>query len=160
MATFTANSATCTYQGCPVPWTGNGFRSPCHGATYHAGGKVTGGPAPAPPPPIGVAVVNGQVYTTSQGSSIGIHSPARLPFWPPSLLVAYQLRHVPTRRRGSRLGRRARPVACRVADRAARPRAAPVTPGDPRGDTTRTGNEAAHVRAQCATRDHLILGRC
>jgi thiosulfate dehydrogenase [quinone] large subunit len=64
-ATFTAYSAICTHQGCPVQWSGNGFQCPCHGATYDASGKVTGGPAPAPLPPIGVAIVNGQVRTTS-----------------------------------------------------------------------------------------------
>jgi thiosulfate dehydrogenase [quinone] large subunit len=62
-ATFTAFSAVCTHQGCPVQWAGNGFQCPCHGATYDSSGKVTGGPAPAPLSPIAVTVVSGQVRT-------------------------------------------------------------------------------------------------
>lgn len=61
--TFTAFSATCTHQGCPVRWAGGGFQCPCHGATYDANGQVTGGPAPAPLTSIPVTVVDGQVRT-------------------------------------------------------------------------------------------------
>jgi thiosulfate dehydrogenase [quinone] large subunit len=62
-STFTAFSATCTHQGCPVQWAGGGFQCPCHGATYDANGQVTGGPAPAPLTPIPVTVADGQVRT-------------------------------------------------------------------------------------------------
>jgi thiosulfate dehydrogenase [quinone] large subunit len=63
-STFTAFSAICTHQGCPVQWARGGFQCPCHGATYDANGQVTGGPAPAPLTPIPVTVANGQVRTT------------------------------------------------------------------------------------------------
>jgi len=64
-STFAAVSAACTHKGCPVQWAGNGFRCPCHGATYDASGKATGGPAQGPLTPIAVTVINGQVHTTS-----------------------------------------------------------------------------------------------
>lgn len=64
-STFTAVSAACTHKGCPVQWAGNGFRCPCHGATYDASGKATGGPAQGPLAPIAVSVVDGQVRTTA-----------------------------------------------------------------------------------------------
>lgn len=64
-STFTAVSAVCTHQGCPVQWAGGGFQCPCHGATYDATGKATGGPARGPLTPIEVTVVDGQVHTTS-----------------------------------------------------------------------------------------------
>ncbi|MBO0871302.1 MAG: Rieske 2Fe-2S domain-containing protein, partial [Micromonosporaceae bacterium] len=64
-ATFTAYSAVCTHQGCPVQWAGGGFACPCHGATYDASGAPTGGPAQGPLSPIAVSVVNGQVRTNS-----------------------------------------------------------------------------------------------
>jgi thiosulfate dehydrogenase [quinone] large subunit len=64
-STFTAVSAVCTHQGCPVQWAGNGFQCPCHGATYDATGKATGGPARGPLAPIPVTVTNGEVRTTS-----------------------------------------------------------------------------------------------
>ena len=60
-ATFTAFSAVCTHQGCPVQWSNGGFQCPCHGATYDASGQVTGGPAPSALAPIKVTVVKGQV---------------------------------------------------------------------------------------------------
>jgi thiosulfate dehydrogenase (quinone) large subunit len=64
-STFTAVSAVCTHQGCPVQWAGDGFQCPCHGATYDAAGNATGGPARGPLAPIAVTVVDGQVRTTS-----------------------------------------------------------------------------------------------
>jgi thiosulfate dehydrogenase [quinone] large subunit len=64
-SSFTAVSAVCTHQGCPVQWAGNGFQCPCHGATYDATGKATGGPARGPLAPIAVTVANGEVHTTS-----------------------------------------------------------------------------------------------
>jgi len=60
---FTAFDATCTHQGCPVSFVGPGFRCPCHGATYGADGRVTGGPAPEPLTGIPVKVVDGKVTT-------------------------------------------------------------------------------------------------
>jgi thiosulfate dehydrogenase (quinone) large subunit len=64
-STFTAVSAVCTHQGCPVQWAGGGFQCPCHGATYDATGNATGGPARGPLQPIAVSVVDGQVRTAS-----------------------------------------------------------------------------------------------
>lgn len=63
--TFTAVSAICTHQGCPVQWIGGGFQCPCHGATYDASGRATGGPAQGPLARIAVKVVDGQVRTAS-----------------------------------------------------------------------------------------------
>ncbi|MBF0339099.1 MAG: Rieske (2Fe-2S) protein [Nitrospirae bacterium] len=40
-----AISAVCTHLGCLVSATGTGFQCPCHGASFDATGKVTGGPA-------------------------------------------------------------------------------------------------------------------
>ena len=58
---FTAYSAVCTHQGCPVSYTGNGFQCPCHGASYDTTGQVTGGPAPQPLAKIKVEVKDGYV---------------------------------------------------------------------------------------------------
>lgn len=58
---FTAYSAVCTHEGCPVSYTGNGFRCPCHGASYDDTGQVTGGPAPRPLAKIKVEVRDGYV---------------------------------------------------------------------------------------------------
>ncbi len=66
-STFTAYSAVCTHQGCPVQWAGGGFQCPCHGATYDASGQATGGPAQGPLTPIPVTVVDGQVRTAASG---------------------------------------------------------------------------------------------
>jgi len=63
--TFTAVSAICTHQGCPVQWVGGGFQCPCHGATYDASGRATGGPAQGPLARVAVKVVDGQVRTAS-----------------------------------------------------------------------------------------------
>lgn len=41
-------SAVCTHQGCIVAPSGDGFRCPCHGSTFDAEGRETGGPAPLP----------------------------------------------------------------------------------------------------------------
>ena len=59
--TFTAYSAVCTHEGCPVSRTGNGFQCPCHGASYDDSGQVTGGPARRPLAKIAVAVKDGYV---------------------------------------------------------------------------------------------------
>jgi thiosulfate dehydrogenase [quinone] large subunit len=64
-STFTAVSAICTHQGCPVQWVGGGFQCPCHGATYDATGQPTGGPANGPLAPIPITVTDGQVRTNS-----------------------------------------------------------------------------------------------
>ncbi|MBF0606215.1 MAG: Rieske (2Fe-2S) protein [Candidatus Magnetobacterium sp. LHC-1] len=40
-----AISAVCTHLGCLVSDTRTGFQCPCHGASFDATGKVTGGPA-------------------------------------------------------------------------------------------------------------------
>ncbi|MFI5335536.1 MAG: ubiquinol-cytochrome c reductase iron-sulfur subunit [Opitutales bacterium] len=44
--TFRCLSAICTHLGCTVDHQGDGFHCPCHGSTFDAAGKVTGGPAP------------------------------------------------------------------------------------------------------------------
>jgi thiosulfate dehydrogenase [quinone] large subunit len=45
---FDGLSAVCTHQGCTIAPDGHGFRCPCHGSTYDAGGRNTGGPARRP----------------------------------------------------------------------------------------------------------------
>jgi len=47
---FEALSAVCTHQGCTIAPSAGGFRCPCHGSTYDASGRNTGGPAPRPLP--------------------------------------------------------------------------------------------------------------
>ena len=42
---FLALSTVCTHKKCDVEYDGSSFECPCHGSTYDAGGKVTGGPA-------------------------------------------------------------------------------------------------------------------
>ena len=61
--TFTAFSAVCTHQGCPVKWSSSQFQCPCHGSTFDAKGQVISGPANTPLPSIPVQVVNGEVHT-------------------------------------------------------------------------------------------------
>lgn len=58
-----ALSAVCTHKGCTVEVEpdGSGLRCPCHGSTYDLTGANTGGPAPAPLPPVAVAVTDGEV---------------------------------------------------------------------------------------------------
>jgi cytochrome b6-f complex iron-sulfur subunit len=43
-------SGQCTHLGCAINWfTGQGrFKCPCHGSNFDPGGRVVGGPAPAP----------------------------------------------------------------------------------------------------------------
>lgn len=60
-STFTAFSAVCPHQGCPVNYVGPGFSCPCHGSTFDQNGQVTGGPSPSGLPPIAVKVVKGEV---------------------------------------------------------------------------------------------------
>jgi Rieske Fe-S protein len=61
-----AFSAVCTHQGCLVNKVTDGKIScPCHGSVFDAAtGKVVGGPAPAPLPPVDVTVRNGEVFPT------------------------------------------------------------------------------------------------
>jgi Rieske Fe-S protein len=55
-------SAICTHMGCTVAPAGTQLHCPCHGSVYSATtGKVLGGPAPRPLPPIAVEVQNGEV---------------------------------------------------------------------------------------------------
>ena len=61
--TFVAFDATCTHQGCPITYTGPGFRCPCHGSTFDQNGQVTGGPASTPLLKIPVKLVDGKVVT-------------------------------------------------------------------------------------------------
>jgi Rieske Fe-S protein len=60
-------SAVCTHQGCTVATIENGIITcPCHGSQFSAvTGDVLHGPATRPLPPIGVAVRDSAVYTTS-----------------------------------------------------------------------------------------------
>lgn len=41
-------TAVCTHLGCTVNLAETGYACPCHGSTYDAHGKNTGGPAPLP----------------------------------------------------------------------------------------------------------------
>ena len=43
-----AISLVCTHLGCIVGESATGFLCPCHGSSFDARGKVTGGPAPRP----------------------------------------------------------------------------------------------------------------
>lgn len=62
--TVAAFSAICTHKGCTVKPNGKELDCPCHGSKYAAAtGKVLGGPAPAPLPPIPVHVKDGKVVT-------------------------------------------------------------------------------------------------
>jgi nitrite reductase/ring-hydroxylating ferredoxin subunit len=45
---FDAISGVCTHQACIVAPSAGGFRCPCHGSTFDAAGKNTGGPAQRP----------------------------------------------------------------------------------------------------------------
>jgi menaquinol-cytochrome c reductase iron-sulfur subunit len=47
---FRALSAVCTHLGCTVGREQGGFHCPCHGSTFDAEGRNTGGPAPKPLP--------------------------------------------------------------------------------------------------------------
>ena len=42
---YRALSAYCNHEGCAVQTNGDGYRCGCHGATFAATGKLTGGPA-------------------------------------------------------------------------------------------------------------------
>jgi Rieske Fe-S protein len=65
-------SAICTHQGCTVRPQGAKAFCPCHGSVFSAlTGKVLQTPAPSPLPAIAVEVKNGEVVTTSVGSSRG-----------------------------------------------------------------------------------------
>jgi Rieske Fe-S protein len=44
------HSALCTHQSCVVEAFPRGYECPCHGSTYDAAGRNTGGPAPRPLP--------------------------------------------------------------------------------------------------------------
>lgn len=57
-----ALSAVCTHQGCTIAPSGSGFRCPCHGSTYDAAGKNSGGPAPRPLPRFAVEHREGRVF--------------------------------------------------------------------------------------------------
>lgn len=43
-----AQTAVCTHLGCTVNAVETGYSCPCHGSTYDAEGRNTGGPAPRP----------------------------------------------------------------------------------------------------------------
>ncbi len=60
---FVAFSSICTHQGCPVNEVANGtINCPCHGSRFSIeDGSVVAGPAPAPLPPVPVAVDGGEV---------------------------------------------------------------------------------------------------
>ncbi len=60
---FVAFSSICTHAGCPVSEVANGtINCPCHGSMFSIeDGAVVAGPAPAPLPPVQVAVDGDQV---------------------------------------------------------------------------------------------------
>lgn len=60
---FKAFSAICTHQGCPVGQISNGtIICPCHGSQFSIkDGGVVGGPAPAPLPPVRIAVHGSEI---------------------------------------------------------------------------------------------------
>jgi isorenieratene synthase len=67
---FTALDGRCTHKGCPVgkdAATG-GLRCPCHGGTFDAAGRVTGGPPPRPLDTLVATEAEGVVTVTRPGS--------------------------------------------------------------------------------------------
>ena len=60
---FKGFSSTCTHQGCQVATISDGtINCPCHGSQYSIeDGSVTGGPAPAPLPPVELTVKGGEI---------------------------------------------------------------------------------------------------
>ena len=57
-------SGKCTHLGCAVKADGaGGLKCPCHGSTYDATGKNTGGPSPAPLATVAVKVDGTNVVT-------------------------------------------------------------------------------------------------
>jgi len=67
---FTALDGRCTHKGCPVgrdAATG-GFRCPCHGGTFDAAGRVTGGPPPRPLDTLVATEADGVVTVTRPGA--------------------------------------------------------------------------------------------
>jgi len=60
-----AFSSVCTHQGCVVDRVADGaINCPCHGSRFDAAtGKVLGGPAPRPLPPVAVSVKDGEVFS-------------------------------------------------------------------------------------------------
>ena len=63
---FTAYSAVCPHQGCPVQFVSpsDGFACPCHGSRFSASGKLEQGPATRGLTEIPVTVVQGTVRTS------------------------------------------------------------------------------------------------
>jgi Rieske Fe-S protein len=53
-AGFTATSLVCTHLGCTLEQDAGGFRCPCHGSRFSAGGTVVRGPAKASLAPLRV----------------------------------------------------------------------------------------------------------
>ena len=63
-ARVAAFSAVCTHMGCTVAPAGSELHCPCHGSRFEAAtGKVLGGPATRPLPPVTVHVANGEIVT-------------------------------------------------------------------------------------------------
>lgn len=58
---YTALGGFCDHEACAVNPSGNGFRCPCHGATFSASGRVTSGPANQAMPAFSTEVSGGQL---------------------------------------------------------------------------------------------------
>jgi Rieske Fe-S protein len=63
---YRALSSKCTHRGCEVLWVParKSFQCPCHGGTFDATGKNTGGPPPRPLASLTAKEVDGTVYVT------------------------------------------------------------------------------------------------
>jgi menaquinol-cytochrome c reductase iron-sulfur subunit len=71
---ITVLSSICPHLGCPVNWHPDQTRffCPCHGATFDAEGRLTGGPPPRSMDPLKFEVRAGRLYVRWQDFKIGV----------------------------------------------------------------------------------------